>query len=183
VGCASRAQQGQTDSPISHSRSCPPDAAAQWGLTRSNGWGLSLLGSEATILSGRRSLEIIALLAVAIAASACESFDVLGPQRAATLFHKIQIGMSQTEVIDQLGKPHKAEVRGTTEFLFYQTAWQIAEEAKQRSPIAVRDGKVVGLGDAYLKLFSNPADPWTGWVTQVSSEPPMSSRQVLWAHQ
>jgi hypothetical protein len=183
VGCASRALRGQTDSPTSHPRSCPPDAAAQRGLTRSNGWGLSLLGSGATILSVHRSLQILALLAVAIGASACESFDVLGPQRSAALLHKIQIGMNQTEVIDQLGKPHREEVQGTTQLLFYQTAWQIAEEAKQRSPIAIRDGKVVGLGTAYLKNLSNPADPWTAWMVQVSEQPSRSSRQVLWAHQ
>jgi hypothetical protein len=154
----------------------PETATRREGLTRSNGWGLSLLGGQWQQM--RRSLRILVLLAVAIGATACESFDVLGPQRSAALLYKIRVGMSQAEVIDQLGKPQKEEAQGATQFLFYQTAWQIADQAKQRIPIAIRDGKVVGLGNVYLKNHSNPANPWTSWVIQVSSESTKRSGQA-----
>jgi outer membrane protein assembly factor BamE (lipoprotein component of BamABCDE complex) len=115
----------------------------------------------------RSSSQAFALLVVALVASGCQSLDVLAPQRSAALLNNIQVGMSQVEVIEQLGKPQREEIHGTIEFLFYQTVWQIAEEAKQRNPIAVRDGKVVGLGNAYLDSITKPEASWGGWLGQV----------------
>jgi hypothetical protein len=91
------------------------------------------------------------LLAVANLAGGCESFDVLSPQRSAVLLKKIQLGMSEAEVIDELGAPQKREVHGATDLLYYRTTWQLAEDAKWRNPIAIRDGKVVGFGRAFVE--------------------------------
>ena len=89
----------------------------------------------------------------------------------ARLIRTIQIGMSEEEVVAHLGKPQKQEARGDMKFLFYATPWQVAEKAKQRSPIAIKDGKIVGLGVSYLAKFE-PASrfPWDAWVVQVSAE-------------
>ena len=115
-------------------------------------------------------LQMVALIVVALAAAACESvgLDVLSPQQGAILVNKIQIGMNREEVTDQLGKPQKQETHEATEFLFYTTNWIMADAALQRSPIAIRDGKVVGLGKAYLETFTNRGATWGGWLGQVS---------------
>jgi hypothetical protein len=97
----------------------------------------------------RRISPITALLVAACLAAGCESLDVLSPQRSAALLNKIQLGMSKAEVIGQLGLPQKQEAQGTTELLFYRTVWQVAEEARLRSPIAIKDGIVVGFGEAH----------------------------------
>jgi hypothetical protein len=91
------------------------------------------------------------LLAVANLAGGCESFDVLSPQRSATLLKKIELGMSEAEVIDALGAPQKREAHGATELLYYRTTWQLAEAAKWRNPIAIREGVVVGFGRAFVE--------------------------------
>ncbi len=80
--------------------------------------------------------------------------------------------MSEEEVTAHLGKPQKQEIRGETKFLFYATSWQVAEKAKQRSPIAIRQGNVVGLGVAYLAKFSPPDVKWDAWVVEVRPEEP-----------
>ena len=113
--------------------------------------------------------QIPAILAVTCLAGGCESLDVLSPQRSAALLSKIQPGMSRAEVIDQLGQPQKQEARGATELLFYRTIWQVADQAKLRTPIAVRDGIVVGFGDAYLEnpAGSPGASSWDAWLVDV----------------
>jgi len=78
--------------------------------------------------------------------------------------------MSEAEVAEHLGEPQKQEIRGDTKFLYYATPWQIAEKAKERSPVAIRDGKVVGLGMAYLEAFVPPkARSWDAWLVEVRS--------------
>jgi hypothetical protein len=57
--------------------------------------------------------------------------------------------MSREDIIKQLGQPFREERHGTTEFLFYQTVWQVAEKAATRSPIALVNDRVVGLGKAH----------------------------------
>jgi hypothetical protein len=112
--------------------------------------------------------RLLALLLIACSAAGCEGFDVLSPQRTGALIRTIQIGMTEAEVINHLGKPQREEIRGDTKFLFYATPWQVAEKAKERNPIAIRDGKVVGLGIAYL---GTPAPrPWDTWSVQVQPE-------------
>ena len=86
--------------------------------------------------------------------AACDSAKVLSMEQTTTLLKgPIQIGTSREEVISQLGEPYKQERHGTTEFLFYQTIWQAADKAAARNPIAVLDGKVVGLGKAQYEKF------------------------------
>jgi hypothetical protein len=76
--------------------------------------------------------------------------------------------MTKTEVIDQLGQPQKQEVRGATELLFYRTIWQVADQAKLRTPIAVRDGVVVGFGDVYSENpAGSPRTSWDAWLIDV----------------
>jgi hypothetical protein len=107
------------------------------------------------------------LLLIGLLAGGCESFDALSPQRTGVLLRTIQLGMTEEEVTAQLGKPQKQEVRGETKFLFYATPWQVAEKAQQKSPIAIKDGNVVGMGVAYLARFSPPDDKWITWVIEV----------------
>ena len=113
--------------------------------------------------------RLLALLLIASITVGCESFDVLSPQRTGALIRTIQIGMTEAEVINHLGKPQKEEIRGDTKFLFYAAPWQAAEKAKERNPIAIRDGRVVGLGIAYLGKPA-PLRPWDAWLVQVRPE-------------
>lgn len=124
-----------------------------------------------------RTQRIISAMGVALVLGACQAFDfdVLSPAQSAALIKSVQVGMSRSEVEAQFGPPHGTEVHGSTEFLFYKTVWHVAAEAKQRNPIAVRDGKVVGLGEAYLRSFTNSAASWGGWIGAVSSESPVSN--------
>ena len=115
--------------------------------------------------------QLLALLAIASIATGCDSFNVLSPQRSGALLRTIQIGMSEAEVIEYLGEPQKREIRGDTKFLYYATPWQIAEKAKERTPIAIRDGKIVGLGSAYLQKFTSATGPaWDAWLIEVRPE-------------
>jgi hypothetical protein len=124
-------------------------------------------GGEASLHMGDRVRHLAAFLVVSLLAGGCESFDVLSPQRTGALIRTIQLGMTEEEVTAYLGKPQKQEVRGETKFLFYATAWQVAEKAKTRSPIAIRDGNVVGMGSIYLAKFSPPNVKWDAWVMEV----------------
>jgi hypothetical protein len=110
-----------------------------------------------------------ALLLIVSVTAGCEGFDVLSPQRTGALIRTIQIGMTEAEVINYLGKPHNVEIRGDTKFLYYATPWQAAEKAKERNPIAIRDGKVVGLGIAYLGTPGSQKS-WDAWLVQVRPE-------------
>jgi hypothetical protein len=81
------------------------------------------------------------------------------------LLRTIQLGMTEEEVTAQLGKPQKQELRGETKFLFYATPWQVAEKAKTRSPIAIKDGNVVGMapaGEQFVPVVFTHQDKGTG---------------------
>jgi hypothetical protein len=96
----------------------------------------------------RRSTGVLLLAAHVL--SACDSMKVLSMEQTNALLNgPIPIGMSREDVIRQLGQPFREERHGTTEFLFYQTVWQVTEKAATRSPIAIVDDKVVGLGKAH----------------------------------
>jgi hypothetical protein len=60
----------------------------------------------------------------------------------------VRVGMTREEVIKQLGEPHVHEVVGKTELLTYRPDWTVKAAPKQ-SPLAISEGKVVGLGDIY----------------------------------
>jgi hypothetical protein len=113
--------------------------------------------------------RLLALLLIVSITTGCEGFDVLSPQRTGALLRTIQIGMTEAEVINYLGKPHNEEIRGDTKFLYYAAPWQAAEKAKARNPIAIRDGKVVGLGIASLGTSAS-SRPWDAWLVQVRPE-------------
>jgi hypothetical protein len=104
--------------------------------------------------------SIIALLLLAQVSAACDSTKVLSMEQTNVLLKgPIQVGASREDIINQLGEPYKQERHGATEFLFYQTVWQVTEKAATRSPIALIDGKVVGLGKAhYDKVIKQLAD-------------------------
>jgi outer membrane protein assembly factor BamE (lipoprotein component of BamABCDE complex) len=73
------------------------------------------------------------------------------PQSSTLVANKIKIGMSRAEVLTWLGSPQRAEIHGTTEFLFYTPTWQFALASVSLTPIAIRDGKVVGMGSSYYQ--------------------------------
>jgi hypothetical protein len=107
-------------------------------------------GFKADAVMFRLRLSIGILLLSAHVLGACDTMKILSPEQTNTLLHgPIQVDMSREDIIKQLGQPFREERRGTTEFLFYQTAWQVTEKATTRSPIALVDDKVVGLGKAY----------------------------------
>jgi hypothetical protein len=96
----------------------------------------------------RRSTGVLLLAAHVL--SACDSMKILSREQTNALLNgPIPIGMSREDVIRQLGQPFREERHGATEFLFYQTVWQVTEKAATRSPIAIVDDKVVGLGKAH----------------------------------
>ena len=63
----------------------------------------------------------------------------------------IQVGMTRAEVEQRVGFPQKIERVGSTDFLFYDPGmyapfgWNVAAH----TPIAIANGKVVGIGKAY----------------------------------
>ena len=63
---------------------------------------------------------------------------------------KIKIGMTRGEVIAFLGPPQKSETVGSTEFLSYTPVWYILPVfVSSQNPIAIQDGKVVGMGKSH----------------------------------
>ncbi len=79
----------------------------------------------------------------------------------ALLNDPIRIGASRDEIVRSFGEPYKRERYGTTEFLFYQTVWQVADQAAKQNPIAVLDGTVIGLGRAnYEKIVQAYKRGW-----------------------
>jgi hypothetical protein len=98
----------------------------------------------------RLRLSIGVLFLAVHVLGACDSTKILSMEQTNTLLNgPIQIGMSREDIIKQLGQPFREERHGTTEFLFYQTVWQVAEKAATRSPIALVNDRVVGLGKAH----------------------------------
>jgi hypothetical protein len=72
------------------------------------------------------------------------------PQSNILMSGWVQVGMTRAEVEGRLGFPQKIEKIGTTAFYFYAPGWHIPPlMAASHSPIAIADGKVVGMGKAY----------------------------------
>jgi hypothetical protein len=111
----------------------------------------------------------IALLAFVLA-TACQSPQILSTQQSGALISKTKLGMSRDEVVGQLGPPHKRETYEATEFLFYNTNWAMADAAAQQSPVAIVEGKVVGLGTSFYKAFVKSHGVWTGGEGVVEPE-------------
>ena len=62
---------------------------------------------------------------------------------------KVKVGMLRGDVVFVLGKPQSTETVGPIEFLFYTPIWYALHLASAQSPIAIREGKVSGIGKAY----------------------------------
>jgi hypothetical protein len=107
--------------------------------------------SEARIwLTGFASMRpfylAAACLLVAGGLQACAS-QMHFAQTNALINGKIKIGMTRGDVVAYLGPPQKSETVGSTEFLFYTPVWYVLPLfVSSQNPIAIRDGKVVGIG-------------------------------------
>ena len=67
----------------------------------------------------------------------------------------IKVGMKRKEIVQWLGPPQRTETYGDTEFLFYNAPWYMAGAALTTNPIAIKDGRVCGLGKTYYATFSS----------------------------
>jgi hypothetical protein len=67
----------------------------------------------------------------------------------------IKVGMKRKEVVQWLGPPQRTETYGDTEFLFYNAPWYMAGAALTTNPIAIKYGRVCGLGKTYYATFSS----------------------------
>ena len=68
----------------------------------------------------------------------------------------IRVGMSRAAVVDRRGTPYRVETAGNIEFLFYDTSWQMSWGTTGTNPIAIADGKVVGMGSSFYSQSRNP---------------------------
>lgn len=99
----------------------------------------------------QRAAVGFALLA---ALSGCQSGpQMYMPQASALISGRVQVGTDRKTVIEQLGTPQRTEKYDATEFFFYNPPWQMALGAIGRLPIAIADGKVVGIGKSYYESF------------------------------
>ena len=97
----------------------------------------------------RSLLVIIALFVVVGLLEGCGA-QMSMMQSTTLVSGKVKIGMTRAEAMYLLGKPQSTETVGSTEFLFYTPVLYALPLASEQSPIAIRDGKVVGVGIAYF---------------------------------
>lgn len=83
--------------------------------------------------------------------SACQSTETtLSMNQASTLINgSVRLGMGRADVINRLGTPQQIETNGSMEFLFYRAPWMMNWATSSSNPIAVMDGKVVGMGSVF----------------------------------
>jgi hypothetical protein len=108
-------------------------------------------GHIARAASLRRAYSAIAFAVLAML-TACQSSSekVLPMNQASSLVNgTIRIGMSRAAVVFELGTPHRIETAGNIEFLFYNAPWTMSWGAISTNPIAITDGKVVGMGSSF----------------------------------
>jgi hypothetical protein len=96
-----------------------------------------------------RALCIKAAVALALA-TMC---GCLSERQNALVNGQVKVGMEKTKVIAYLGLPQKTETYGATEFLFYDPPVLATLAAIPYNPVAIRDGKVSGVGMVYYKTF------------------------------
>ena len=98
-----------------------------------------------------KPIHTASAVALLVFLSACQSSDkVLPPNLASTLVNgSLHVGMTRKDVVAQLGEPHRVETNGTMEFLFYRSPFTMSWATWPSNPIAVLDGKVVGLGSSF----------------------------------
>ena len=104
----------------------------------------------------------IAIALASMWAAGCQSqaFEpgdrVLDANIASNLINgTIKVGMKRKEIVQWLGPPQRTETYGDTEFLFYNAPWYMAGAALATNPIAIKDGRVCGLGKTYYATFSS----------------------------
>lgn len=92
-----------------------------------------------------------AVVAVAFACTLAGCGQQMNQRQSSTLLSGwVQVGMTRAEVEGRLGFPQKIEKVGTTAFYFYAPGLFIPPAmTSPHSPIAIADGKVVGMGKAY----------------------------------
>lgn len=84
-------------------------------------------------------------------------------ESAALVSSKIKLGMTRGEAIYLLGRPQRTETVGTTEFLFYTPIWYVPPMlVTSQSPVAIQEGKVVGIGTPYYEETLRGARPSGG---------------------
>ena len=91
------------------------------------------------------------VLALLTMLSACQSSEKVLPVNVAGALvnGSIHTGMTRAAVVDQLGTPHRVETTGNIEFMFYNAPWQMIWGITGTNPIAITDGKVVGMGSSF----------------------------------
>jgi hypothetical protein len=85
---------------------------------------------------------------------------------------KIKVGMSRATVVAYLGPPQNTETVGSTEFLFYTPVWYILPLfVSSQNPIAIRDGKVVGMGKSDYDTITQTTASVQGATERTSVTP------------
>src|SRR5262245_5601192 len=95
-----------------------------------------------------KPIQIVGALALLVIVSACQSSEKILPTNVASALvnGSLHVGMSRAAVVTRLGDPHWVETNDKMEFLFYRSPASMAWATWTSNPIAVLDGKVVGLG-------------------------------------
>ena len=94
-------------------------------------------------------------LLVAGTLQACAG-QMYSAQTNALVNGKIKVGMARADVVGYLGPPQKTEIVGSTEFFFYTPVWYVMPLfVSSQNPIAIRDGKVVGMGKSYYDTITH----------------------------
>ncbi len=97
----------------------------------------------------RGAARIFVALVLPLASAGC-SKHMSPAQSKAIATENVEIGMTRAEVEAKFGFPQRIERVGATAFFFYTTSWYIPSFwISSRNPIAIANGKVVGMGKAY----------------------------------
>ena len=103
------------------------------------------------------SIQRVALVIAMLAA--CQSTEKVLPMNQASNLVMAQFALSRTAVVDRLGTPLRLETAGNIEFLLYDAPWRMSWGTTGTNPIAVADGKVVGMGSSSYPQNRNPLFP------------------------
>jgi hypothetical protein len=94
------------------------------------------------------SRSIVALVLLSALAGCAKQMPAA--QTRALQNDTVETGMTRAEVEAKFGFPQRIEKVGTTTFYFYTPSWYIPSFLmSSRNPIALVNGKVVGMGQAY----------------------------------
>lgn len=96
---------------------------------------------------------VAAVLIAVLGTAACQSKPLISGPQIKSFLYEVQIGMTREDVISRLGEPADRLTIEDTEFLFYYTDWINTPNAVERSPFAVKEGKVIAMGKTYYEDF------------------------------